>query len=590
MSGKKDANAQRIPKPVINVPDNKLSSLNQKADGVKNSINEAQINAEKSGEPLSGGEIFGALDQAADGMIEGIENAITAFKQGDDFGGVAGIIDALGSAFGLIALAGPVGGLVAGVLSAVMSLISFILKMFSPPQKSLLQQIKELLEKMEAETIVNVLRGLLDSTQNVNVDATSTLDQGKKESWESLSTKYGIITGFEVSKMGEISAWLKQDQKQKLPYWNMVFDSWVQVINLQVFNYATIIAIVDDEGKINAADQICSQLERLQNTCNQLFTIAQNSGKVYHLATGSKYRQLYSNNHVVNLKGVDFTHIGGESDRVAVDNNERIWALEGKNNGKLWTRYSGNWKATDYRADEIFIRNTKQYTQVWAVNNEKREYYLGEWNESKKPKKTVPPTPDTIMKWVSWTTFKIPNAFSNEKFFQIVVTPDGIPILSSSNSIYLPWGLDPTGASHPKTVTGFHVPLSPKVSSLQGISISTRKLYLYTRTTIYYAALKEIQPKKTLTLTVLSTSSWKDKAELNHLFACSDETVIAVHENEKMYLYRPGIKQSEGEWSKDEAADTFRVYKTPLDSWDSFRVLAESNIDNLNKEIRKLRN
>jgi len=77
-----------------------------------------------------------------------------------------------------------------------MEFVKFILKFFLPPQKSLLEQIKELLIKFKAQDLEDKLRGMITASELIMSEVTHILDLEPidYQSWTSIQSSYQTIS------------------------------------------------------------------------------------------------------------------------------------------------------------------------------------------------------------------------------------------------------------------------------------------------------------------------------------------------------------------------------------------------------------
>jgi len=177
--------------------------------------------------------------------------------------------------------------------------------------------------------------------------------------------------------------------------------AFVTLINQQTLNFSLfmILAQPGNDRKL-AAGAIGDMLKYFKTQLKSLYDEAQNKGTTLHLGTGSTHENLYVRTEVISNN--DWVNWGGEQRRVVVDGNGRVWSVNSSR--ELYTKLpGGNWiKPTNKKFDDISVRTkSNKLVTVRGFDKDDRTtpFHSNDWDENKKPARSVPPKPDEITKW-----------------------------------------------------------------------------------------------------------------------------------------------------------------------------------------------
>ena len=262
--------------------DDAREALSNTITGIKDEYAEAAAKAASAKKGSEQEKYYTAVGEviakSVPNIVKGALSAAAAFKKGDTLAGTAalmdicaGVIPALASA---LSLAGPEGALLGSLFSAFAQILAF----FAAPQPSLTQQIKVMLDAIEANQELADLRGVQsainayanqlkelrkDVTEIVGgrdpngekIEAIPLTNDNADQLQQSLSAlKLGIIdatgqanaAGFETWKVG---GWLRITANQRNDQWPEVLGVWCRTYSdLMIAN--TIINCMADPEKI----------------------------------------------------------------------------------------------------------------------------------------------------------------------------------------------------------------------------------------------------------------------------------------------------------------------------------------------------
>lgn len=165
---------------------------------------------------------------AGKGVVE-LKNGALQVMKGDTVGGTAAIFNGIGSISGVMALAGPVGSIMAGVMSIFTSIISAILNVLMPPTRSLEEKIQGMLTDQTLSNQFSNVKGAYSSWNTIQAEISNEValrekaarllednlketDPSKKLPEEILKAQKLIADGWSWERLTTYSNWRTHQQ------------------------------------------------------------------------------------------------------------------------------------------------------------------------------------------------------------------------------------------------------------------------------------------------------------------------------------------------------------------------------------------
>jgi hypothetical protein len=558
------------------------------------------------------------LSSTVNGLANGLTNAVKGFQSGDTLAGTAGLMTTFGAITPLLSLAGPLGTIAGAILSSVFEIANIILGAVRPPQRSMLDDIKELLKETHAKDLVNTLNGITRQFKRVESDFNA---GGPARTWESILQVENFDTGYDDSEVEAVISWLGDEENQKLDVWSLVFTAHTHVMNLHLLNlwrakglvhkHLENMALAKSKAEEAAKDQSANDptlayhkaeaaikaagaYEAAMSSWNralaaakiiyeqhdlffeEITAVAVNKGSVWHIGDN---RKLFARKQVVS--SADWKPVGGESEEIAVCSvGNRIWAQEGSKSGSVWTTLGpgAKWNKLSLaqKVNDIWVvpqptEKEPQRSLVFWVSGNSINYLS--WNEGLKED-----VRNGDRSWIKSSGNVSTAGGPGPELSKVRVTKAGDVYLLTNSS---PAKLYRTSINELSRGIGNkskfeEITFSGLLPAPKGISATRERLYIYNDDRIWYQTHDGLRPSKGFGTRhywhemngpqsnedFVMPKQWK----YEHVFATDEGAVLAIIDK-KIYSW------FEGTWTKNEDADAVRVFKLPIEGWDEFSPL-----------------
>ena len=269
-----------------------------------------------------------ALAKGLPALATGLRDAIKGFQSGDPFAGSAAVMEicaALSSTIGAMTVAGGPPGAVVG---ALFSIVAMILKMFVKQQKSLGDQIEEIVRTIKSETKIQNLHVAQQAIESF-LDTLTTV--GQQWTLSEIERKLNPIDGPAINSIRAAAEWLEEPKNQDLPLWGHVLaaqcQAYISLMEALTLGIASIdIANLQDKGVLSVAKLTAAfssntpiQLRFLQ----RIQAAARNRGMKWHIGRFSTGQNVESGSlYLSDVTKGGWKSLGGEM-RVATISKTR---------------------------------------------------------------------------------------------------------------------------------------------------------------------------------------------------------------------------------------------------------------------------
>jgi hypothetical protein len=185
-----------------------------------------------------------ALAKGLPALAGGLRDAIKGFQSDDPCAGSAGIMDLCATITSTIgAMVGGAAGPPGAVVGALFSVVSMILKMFSPPQESLSVKLENMIRELHGEDEIGKLKTAQKSLRSfITTVGTSRLSWTYDEYLKMLD----MIDGNTINAVRGAAEWLENPKNQNVDLWGEALAAQVQAYSLIKHGLTCAVASLDD--------------------------------------------------------------------------------------------------------------------------------------------------------------------------------------------------------------------------------------------------------------------------------------------------------------------------------------------------------
>jgi hypothetical protein len=274
----------------------------------------------------------GLLSSTLSGLRNTTERATRAFKGGDPRAGAGAILEIVSVTvplFPVLSAFGPFGVSVLSLVSAIFGVAGAAMsEAFLPQSKSLSQQIREELKKIQAENFYHELTEATNALQRA-LDVTLKM-AARSRTWAGFQdeVKINLYEGNTVTNLGTAGSWLLKERgnAELRVEWNMVFDVyWYAAWQRTLFASTMLSKLRVDDSEPDMPDS-CSMLKAStladgfitadQGFAHQIHRAALNNGAVWHVGDNG---DLYKRDGVIDVNAWENSSPAVDVDDVAVE-------------------------------------------------------------------------------------------------------------------------------------------------------------------------------------------------------------------------------------------------------------------------------